>query len=78
DEPTSGLDAARSSELLQLLSDLSASSCMNIIAVIHQPRHSSFILFDKLMLLAPGGKMLFQGPPTLCVPYFKILGFRWA
>ncbi|KAG2440684.1 hypothetical protein HYH02_010263 [Chlamydomonas schloesseri] len=77
DEPTSGLDAARSSELCTLMSNLAAASKTNIIAVIHQPRYSSFILFDKLMLLAPGGKMLFQGPPTLCVPYFRILGFHF-
>ncbi|KAG2425449.1 hypothetical protein HXX76_013659 [Chlamydomonas incerta] len=77
DEPTSGLDAARSSELCTLMSNLASASKTNIIAVIHQPRYSSFILFDKLMLLAPGGKMLFQGPPTLCVPYFRILGFHF-
>ncbi|KAG2488394.1 hypothetical protein HYH03_013080 [Edaphochlamys debaryana] len=77
DEPTSGLDAARSSELVTLLSNLAAYSTTNIVAVVHQPRYSSFILFDKLMLLAPGGKMLFQGPPSLCVPYFRILGFKF-
>ena len=50
---------------------------MNIIAVVHQPRYSSFVIFDKLLLLGPGGETLFQGSPALCVPYFKTLGFRW-
>jgi hypothetical protein len=70
------LDAARSSELCTLLSELARVARTNIVAVIHQPRYASFVLFNSLMLLAPGGKLLFLGPPTLCIPYFRILGFR--
>ncbi|GFR51610.1 hypothetical protein Agub_g14036, partial [Astrephomene gubernaculifera] len=80
DEPTSGLDAARSSDLCNKLSTLAESSLMNIIAVIHQPRYSTFMKFNKVLLLATEknrfmGRPVYQGPPGRCVEYFCNLGF---
>ncbi len=47
DEPTSGLDSTVSSDILGSLGDM-ASLGMTVIAVIHQPRYSSFTLFDQV------------------------------
>ena len=48
---------------------------MNVICVIHQPRHSIFVLFDSVMLLAEGVRVVFAGPQFLTVPYLGFLGF---
>lgn len=75
DEPTSGLDATASNDILKSLADM-ASLGMCVIAVIHQPRFSSFMLFDKVLLLGNGGSTVFIGPPGVAVLYFQVgLGF---
>ncbi|EFJ42781.1 hypothetical protein VOLCADRAFT_33774, partial [Volvox carteri f. nagariensis] len=47
DEPTSGLDSTSSADILDSLVDM-ANLGMNIIMVIHQPRFSSFLMFDQV------------------------------
>eukprot|EP00798_Chlamydomonas_sp_ICE-L_P010289 gene10289-8212_t len=46
DEPTSGLDSTASSDILKSLSDM-AGLGMTVVSVIHQPRFSSYMLFDQ-------------------------------
>ncbi|KAL6748717.1 hypothetical protein V8C86DRAFT_1122712 [Haematococcus lacustris] len=75
DEPTSGLDATASNDILTSLADMAALG-MSVIAVIHQPRFSSFMLFDQVLLLGHGGHTVFVGPPGVAVLYFHHgLGF---
>jgi energy-coupling factor transporter ATP-binding protein EcfA2 len=74
DEPTSGLDAAVAHDVVTALSSYSQRG-MNVICVIHQPRHSIFELFDSVMLLAAGGRVVCAGPQFLTVPYLGFLGF---
>eukprot|EP00798_Chlamydomonas_sp_ICE-L_P004549 gene4549-14728_t len=76
DEPTSGLDSTASSDILKSLADMAALG-MNILAVIHQPRFSSYMLFDQVLLLGWGGKTVFMGHPGVAVLYFdRGLHFR--
>ena len=48
---------------------------MTIAAVIHQPSLSSFLMFDDLLLLGKGGRVVYHGPVAEATAYFASLGF---
>jgi hypothetical protein len=53
-----------------------ASSGMNVIMVIHQPRYTLYELFDSLLLLGVGGVTVYNGPPLLTERWFSKNGFK--
>ncbi|KAI1071723.1 hypothetical protein LB507_004946 [Fusarium sp. FIESC RH6] len=55
DEPTSGLDSQTSWAICDLIEKLTASG-QAVLCTIHQPSAMLFQRFDRLLLLAPGGK----------------------
>ena len=69
DEPTSGLDATGSHDLLRYCKHLSNVGC-TMVAVIHQPRCSSFMLFDHVVLLSRFG-CTFIGSPQEAIAYYE-------
>ncbi|KAJ0423527.1 ABC-2 type transporter-domain-containing protein [Aspergillus carlsbadensis] len=60
DEPTSGLDSQTSWAILQLIKKLTASG-QAVLCTIHQPSALLFDQFDRLLLLAPGGRTVYFG-----------------
>jgi len=60
DEPTSGLDSQTSWAILDLLEKLTKSG-QAILCTIHQPSAMLFQRFDRLLLLAKGGKTVYFG-----------------
>lgn len=60
DEPTSGLDSQSSWAILDLLDKLSKAG-QSILCTIHQPSSVLFQRFDRLLLLAEGGKSVYFG-----------------
>jgi ABC-type multidrug transport system ATPase subunit len=60
DEPTSGLDPALDRQVMQTLRRL-ADAGRVVIVVTHSVAHLS--ICDQVLLLAPGGKTAFCGPP---------------
>lgn len=60
DEPTSGLDSQTSWAVLDLLTKLSKAG-QSILCTIHQPSAMLFQRFDRLLLLAEGGKSVYFG-----------------
>ncbi|KAF6515816.1 hypothetical protein HZS61_004557 [Fusarium oxysporum f. sp. conglutinans] len=60
DEPTSGLDSQSSEAILALLKKLAASG-LGILCTIHQPSAMLFQRFDRLLLMARGGKVAYFG-----------------
>ncbi|EFR04875.1 ATP-binding cassette transporter [Nannizzia gypsea CBS 118893] len=60
DEPTSGLDSQTSWAILALLEKLSKAG-QSILCTIHQPSAMLFQRFDRLLLLAEGGKQVYFG-----------------
>eukprot|EP00658_Telonema_sp_P-2_P071283 TRINITY_DN6056_c0_g1_i1.p1 TRINITY_DN6056_c0_g1~~TRINITY_DN6056_c0_g1_i1.p1 ORF type:complete len:990 (+),score=136.95 TRINITY_DN6056_c0_g1_i1:62-3031(+) len=75
DEPTSGLDATTALALMYVFKDL-ARTGVTIMSVIHQPRPAVFFGFDSVLLLCPGGKVVFEGPVEGAVPYMESLGLK--
>jgi len=70
DEPTSGLSSNDSELVMDLLKEQSMKGKL-IIVNIHQPSSDIYKLFDKLMIVDKGGRIIFQGNPIDAVVYFK-------
>lgn len=70
DEPTSGLDATAAQTLLQFAKDLTITMGTTIISVVHQPRFTSFMLFDQVVMLSRYGAV-FCGSPTEAIAYYE-------
>lgn len=60
DEPTSGLDPALDRAVMQLLAELAAAG-RTVVVVTHSLTHLD--LCDRVLLMAPGGKLVYDGPP---------------
>ncbi|KAL5363411.1 hypothetical protein BJX96DRAFT_186963, partial [Aspergillus floccosus] len=60
DEPTSGLDGQAAYNTVRFLRKL-AEAGQAILVTIHQPSAQLFVQFDKLLLLAAGGKTVYFG-----------------
>ena len=66
DEPTSGLDAVAAAGLVRDLKKL-ADTGVTVVATIHQPSTTTFLTFDRLLLLA-SGKPCYAGPVSETQP----------
>eukprot|EP00811_Abedinium_folium_P005373 NODE_1494_length_2458_cov_9.576577.p1 GENE.NODE_1494_length_2458_cov_9.576577~~NODE_1494_length_2458_cov_9.576577.p1 ORF type:complete len:711 (-),score=200.36 NODE_1494_length_2458_cov_9.576577:326-2179(-) len=71
DEPTSGLDSTTAHEVVSCLKDAAGHLGITVIAVIHQPRHETLMLFDDLVLLAPQGHLVYAGAMKHVENYFQ-------
>jgi ABC-type multidrug transport system ATPase subunit/pSer/pThr/pTyr-binding forkhead associated (FHA) protein len=73
DEPTSGLDPGYERALMQLLRGL-ADDGRTIVVVTHSVQ--SLNLCDRVLFLAPGGRVAYFGPPQLALAYFGRQDFQ--
>ena len=76
DEPTSGLDASSALLVMMSLKQMVEIQGVTICSVIHQPRKFIFDLFDSLLLLGVGGRMVYHGPVDDSLKYFTDLGYN--
>ncbi|HOK52221.1 MAG TPA: ABC transporter permease, partial [Bacteroidales bacterium] len=70
DEPTSGLSSADSEKVINLLKRQTFKGNL-IIATIHQPSSEIFKMFDKLLVVDQGGRIIYYGNPIDGITYFK-------
>ncbi|KYQ99842.1 ABC transporter G family protein [Tieghemostelium lacteum] len=79
DEPTSGLDAQSSYNIVKFIRKL-ADAGMPLVCTIHQPSSVLFEHFDRLLLLAKGGKTVYFGDigekSQTLISYFTKHGVR--
>jgi ABC-type multidrug transport system ATPase subunit len=75
DEPTSGLDASSSTTVITILKKLTKERNLSVLCSIHQPRQKIFSMFNSLIFLGNGGKLVYSGEAKLARPYFERLGF---
>ena len=61
DEPTTGLDARSAAVVMRVIGKVAARG-VTVIATIHQPSAAVFLGFSHLLLLAPGGHVVYGGP----------------
>ncbi|MEV6978332.1 FHA domain-containing protein [Kitasatospora sp. NPDC093806] len=67
DEPTSGLDPGMERSVMQMLRGL-ADDGRTVIVVTHSVL--SLDVCDRLLVLAPGGRTAYYGPPAEALPFF--------
>ncbi|MFE9017722.1 FHA domain-containing protein [Streptomyces sp. NPDC007808] len=67
DEPTSGLDPGMDRSVMQMLRGL-ADDGRTVIVVTHSVL--SLDMCDRLLVLAPGGRIAYYGPPEEALPFF--------
>ena len=53
-----------------------AHSGVTIAAVVHQPSHLVFGMFDDILFLGTGGRTVYYGPQMGVQGYFESLGFE--
>ena len=73
DEPTSGLDSHSAQKLIQMLKQ-EANRGMTLIASIHSPSAQIFNIFDKVIVLAPGGIKVYYDTPKNVKNFFNQFG----
>ena len=71
DEPTSGLDPQTSQDIFQLVRQL-ADAGRIVFIVTHDLSPSLLSTVDKLLVLAPGGRTAWFGPPTAATSWFQV------
>lgn len=78
-EPTSGLDAQSSYNIIKFIRKL-ADAGMPLVCTIHQPSSALFEFFDRLLLVARGGKVVYFGDvgdkSSTLLNYFENNGAR--
>ncbi|MGR6963350.1 FHA domain-containing protein [Geodermatophilus sp. URMC 61] len=72
DEPTSGLDPGLDKQVMQTLRAL-ADSGRTVVVVTHSVLNLE--VCDHLVVLAPGGRMAYDGPPDRVLEYFGVADF---
>lgn len=70
DEPTTGLDASSALDVCRLLGHVALDGNIPVAMVVHQPRVEIWDSLDQLLLLAPGGRTVFEGSREECMRYF--------
>ncbi|KAJ3020320.1 UNVERIFIED_CONTAM: hypothetical protein HDU68_010243 [Siphonaria sp. JEL0065] len=68
DEPTSGLDSATARNMMTTLKSI-AESGRTVICTVHQPRSDIYPLLDRVLLLARGGRVVFEGAGSRLVSH---------
>lgn len=68
DEPTSGLSSKDSEHIIDIIRGLSHNKI--VLVTIHQPSAKLFHMFQKVLLLDKGGKLVFYGQPNEMLRYF--------
>ncbi len=72
DEPTSGLDPGLDKQVMQTLRAL-ADAGRTVVVVTHSVLNLQ--VCDHLVVLAPGGRMAYDGPPDRVLEYFGVADF---
>lgn len=70
DEPTSGLDPEAETSLMKQLCRLSHDKGKTVICITHTLQNIS--LFDKIIFLAPGGRLCFFGSLPEALSFFQV------
>jgi ABC-type multidrug transport system ATPase subunit len=68
DEPTSGLSSKDSEHVIDIIRGMSHNKI--VLVTIHQPSSKIFQMFNKVLLLDKGGRLVFFGTPTEALTYF--------
>jgi ABC transport system ATP-binding/permease protein len=72
DEPTSGLDPGMEKKTMTLLAGLCRQG-RTVVLITHATQN--IVLCDRVALLAPGGRLVYYGPPQEALDFFRVPDF---
>lgn len=72
DEPTSGLDPGLDEQVMSTMREL-ANGDRVVVVVTHSVLNLD--ICDRVLLLAPGGRTVYYGPPDQLLPYFGVKSY---
>lgn len=75
ESPTADLDTTSALFIARSLKKLVNAKGITVCATLHEPRRDTLELFDSLMLLGLGGKLVYSGPVRKIGNYFKKLNY---
>ncbi len=75
DEPTSGLDSYQALSVVQQIKRAVVDRNIIGVTTLHQPRSSIFALIDDLLVLAPGGRVVYHGERDKLLSYLQKQGY---
>lgn len=78
DSLTSGLDSFAAMELVLLLREIALQTHLCVAIVVVQPRIEIWRTLDEVLLLAPGGSTVYQGPQSEAREYFERCGVEFS
>ena len=76
DEPTAQLDASTTRELFRLMREMATGGGQSVVLTTHDVESKLLDLGDRILVLAPGGRMAYFGPPGEGLQYFGVVD--WA
>ena len=71
DEPSSGLDSTQSLNVIRMLKKIGVGKMVPVLVSIHQPRERLFDMLDYVMVMSPGGRVVYCGEAASAIDYFK-------
>ena len=74
DEPSSGLDSYQAKQVVMMRKKIAVEKKIAVVCAIHQPRSSIWNIFDDILLLAPGGHVIYHGARDKALEYFASIG----
>jgi len=74
DEPLTGLDSSRAVDVMKSLRHMARNHGTTVMLTIHQPSSALYECFDKLMLMAPGGRLAYFGEVAAATAHFTRIG----
>jgi len=72
DEPTSGLSSMDSEKVMNLLKRQTIKGKL-VIVNVHQPSSDIYKLFDRVLVMDKGGRIIYNGNPLEAIVYFKTM-----
>ncbi len=76
DSITDGLDSFTTNHIIESLQEVTKEFQRTAIVVLNQPPPEAYKQFDNLVILGVGGRVVYSGPRTSALAYFKGLGFE--
>ena len=74
DEPTSGLDSTYALTVISKLRAFVRAHGVGCLCTLHQPSSQILELLDRVVLMAPGGAIVFSGAPSALAKHLDRLG----
>eukprot|EP00611_Tribonema_gayanum_P003867 TRINITY_DN130_c0_g1_i4.p1 TRINITY_DN130_c0_g1~~TRINITY_DN130_c0_g1_i4.p1 ORF type:complete len:1058 (+),score=462.30 TRINITY_DN130_c0_g1_i4:90-3263(+) len=76
DSISNGLDSSTTYDIVSTMKKASRTFGGTIVVALLQPQPEVYALFDQVVVMADGGRIIYQGEQKGVLPYFESIGFK--